>query len=75
MLSEAGHSLVDTVNQLLLLYGMKRAATGPDESHPYRYGRERFIDPQKYIGNGCHSRIICGSTAKTENQIKPRYVW
>jgi divalent metal cation (Fe/Co/Zn/Cd) transporter len=34
MLSEAIHSVVDTGNQVLLLYGMHRAAKPPDEGHP-----------------------------------------
>lgn len=43
MLSEAIHSLVDTVNQLLLLYGIHRAARPPDELHPLGYGREIYF--------------------------------
>jgi cation diffusion facilitator family transporter len=43
MLSEAIHSLVDTSNQLLLLYGMHKAAQPPDEEHPLGHGRELYF--------------------------------
>lgn len=43
MLSEGIHSLVDTTNELLLLYGMRRAARPPDLAQPLGYGREIYF--------------------------------
>jgi cation diffusion facilitator family transporter len=43
MLSEGLHSLVDTSNQLLLLYGIHRAELPPDEKRPLGYGRELYF--------------------------------
>jgi cation diffusion facilitator family transporter len=43
MLSEALHSVVDTSNELLLLYGAHRAKRPPDERHPLGYGRESYF--------------------------------
>ncbi len=43
MLSEGIHSLVDTANELLLLYGLKRANKSADSANPLGYGRELYF--------------------------------
>ena len=43
MMSEAIHSLVDTGNSLLLLYGIHRAKQTPDQTHPLGYSREIYF--------------------------------
>ena len=43
MFSEAIHSAADTLNQVLLLIGLRRSLKKPDESFEYGYGNERFF--------------------------------
>jgi cation diffusion facilitator family transporter len=43
MLSEGVHSLVDTFNEVLLLYGMRRSARPPDLAQPLGHGRELYF--------------------------------
>ena len=43
MLAESYHSMSDTLNQVLLLYGLKRSQRKPDECHRFGYGKEQFF--------------------------------
>ncbi|MFF1459744.1 cation diffusion facilitator family transporter [Streptomyces sp. NPDC058330] len=43
MLSEAAHSVADTVTEVMLLTALKRSEKPADEDHPLGYGPERYI--------------------------------
>ncbi len=43
MLAEGIHSVIDTGNQALLLYGMGRAKKPPDAKYPFGYGKEIYF--------------------------------
>src|SRR4051794_9143252 len=43
MLSEAAHSLADTITEVLLFIALKRGTRAPDARHPVGYGRETYL--------------------------------
>ena len=43
MLSEAAHSVADTLNQVFLMTAIRRSAKQADREHPFGYGMERYF--------------------------------
>jgi cation diffusion facilitator family transporter len=43
MMAEAFHTTVDTGNELLLVFGMKRSQRPPDELHPFGHGKALYF--------------------------------
>ena len=43
MLTEGIHSVVDSTNQLLLMWGRRQSRKPPDKRHPMGYGRELYF--------------------------------
>ena len=43
MLSEAAHSVADTVTEIFLFVALKRGQRPPDARHPFGYGRETYF--------------------------------
>jgi cation diffusion facilitator family transporter len=43
MMSEAAHSLADTITEVLLFVALKRGGRAPDARHPVGYGRETYF--------------------------------
>jgi divalent metal cation (Fe/Co/Zn/Cd) transporter len=43
MISEGIHSVIDSVNQILLLIGIKSSKKKPDENRPFEYGKELYF--------------------------------
>ncbi|NJQ00282.1 cation diffusion facilitator family transporter [Streptomyces zingiberis] len=43
LLSEAAHSVADSLNEIFLLASLRRCKKEPDAEHPFGYGKERFF--------------------------------
>lgn len=43
MMSEAAHSIADTLNEVFLLTSLRRSNKPADAQHPFGYGKERFF--------------------------------
>jgi len=78
MWSEGVHSLVDSVNELLLLYGLHRASKPPDRTHPFGHGRElyfwSFIVALLVLAVGAGVALIEG-VMRLRNPVPDRDLW
>lgn len=43
MFSETIHSLADTINQIILAYGIHKSTSTPTKSHPYGYSNVQYV--------------------------------
>ena len=74
MLSEGIHSLVDTCNQGLLLYGMKRASRPADDNYPFGYTREIYRSEERRVGDAWQARWSADPSKITiRSHTRPTY--
>lgn len=79
MLSEGVHSVVDTGNQVLLLYGIRQAAKPPTPNHPFGFGLRlyfwAFVVAVLIFGIGAGVSIYEGiSKIRTPHPIEDAWV-
>jgi len=64
MVAEGIHSSIDIGNQVLLLYGLRRARRPPDEEFPFGYGKEiyfwSFVVAIEIFAGGAGAAILRG---------------
>lgn len=75
LLSEAAHSVADTMNEVFLLTSLGRSAKPPDRTHPFGYGAERFFWSLLAAGgifvSGAGFSLYQGITALTSHEKQP----
>jgi cation diffusion facilitator family transporter len=79
MLSEAAHSVADTITEVFLYVALARGQKPADEYHPFGYGKESFVwafiaAVFTFIG-GAGFSIYHGVTAIVENEKSGDYLW
>lgn len=70
MIAEGIHSLVDTGNAVLMMFGRRNSRRGPDDEHPFGYGMElyfwSFVVAMVVFGGGGGLSIYEGLHALSE---------
>jgi cation diffusion facilitator family transporter len=79
MLSEAAHSLADTITEVFLFVALRRAGKPADEEHPFGYGKESFVWAAiaalfTFIG-GAGFSIYHGVTTIISGEESGDYLW
>lgn len=79
MLSEAAHSLADTVTEVFLFVALRRGGRPADDEHPFGYGKESFVWAFiaalfTFIG-GAGFSIYHGVTTIVEGEETGSYLW
>ncbi len=65
LFSEAVHSLADTINQLILAFGLHQSLKRPNKEHPYGYSNMTYITSLiSGVGIFCIGRILCSAKEK-----------
>ncbi|MGX6603749.1 cation diffusion facilitator family transporter [Micromonosporaceae bacterium Da 78-11] len=79
MLSEAAHSLADTVTEIFLFVAVRRGNKPADEEHPFGYGKESFVWAFiaalfTFVG-GAGFSIYHGVTTIISGEHSGQYLW
>ena len=77
LLSEAAHSVADSLNEVFLLAALRRSRRPADSRHPFGYGKERFFWSLLaavgiFVMGGCFS-FFQGFEALTQRERRSRY--
>jgi cation diffusion facilitator family transporter len=79
MLSEAAHSMADTITEVFLYVALVRGRRPADEEHPFGYGKESFVWAFiaalfTFVG-GAGFSIYHGITSIVENEKTNEFLW
>ncbi|MFJ5262480.1 cation diffusion facilitator family transporter [Streptomyces sp. NPDC088387] len=80
LLSEAAHSVADSLNEIFLLAAVRRSRRPPDRRHPFGYGKERWFWSLLaavgiFVMGGCFSFFQAWEALRSHQTVSvPHYV-